>query len=597
MTAVTAAEAALPDAPQSPGSAPDRLEKLRRRLPGSASVKFVYLPTVAVVAVLLLFVVIPMVHTAITSTRGKGAQANYETFFHSGSGTALGLSVVISLASVLGCGIIGTLLAVAVNRFEFPGRRILEIAAILPMALPPLIGAVSFVLLYSVTGIVPRTLSQWFGIDPGTVAVNGVGGVVLVHVFTMFTFFYLPVAAGLAGMDSSLEAAAYNLGASRIRVWRTVVLPMLTPALVSGALLTFMISMASFTAPQLYNVQTLTMQIVATKTGGNEELAAAQATGLAVVSICFLVSMRWYQGRRVHRSLSKGIQRDRTASRGAARWVAAVGATVLALLLMAPVFTVVLVSFSVDNSWTTQILPPAYTLSNYATLFTDPGSLLPMSVSLQMSFLATMGAVLIGVAAAYVVARWRGPGRGVVDIMVMLPWALPGTVVGVNLVNAFNEPQPGNLGISLVGSLWILPVAYFVRFVPLVFRSTGAALGTVDPALEEAAISLGSGPLRVLRTVTIPLIAKGIVAGALLAFVDGVGEYVASVVIYPASFPPLSVEIYHRIYSSEFGTAAAYGTLQIALILAVLIVNNILQHNRRQRRPQSAATVAAGAGI
>jgi iron(III) transport system permease protein len=167
--------------------------------------------------------------------------------------------------------------------------------------------------------------------------------------------------------------------------------------------------------------------------------------------------------------------------------------------------------------------------------------------------------------------------------MTMLSWALPGTVVGLNLVNAFNDPQPSNLGLSLVGTLWILPVAYRVRFVPLVFRSSSAALDTVDPALEEAARSLGAGPLHVLRTVTIPLIAKGVLAGALLAFVDGAGEYVASVVIYPASFPPLSVEIYNRIYSSELGTAAAYGTLQIALILLVLVLQRGRSRPRNHR--------------
>jgi iron(III) transport system permease protein len=592
----------LASAPNEPGterasSSEPRIRRRSPRLPGSSTERFVYILAAPVLAILVFFVVVPMAYTAVTSTGGDGAATNYSTFLNGAARTALLLSIGISLASVLGGGFVGTMLAILLNRFDFPGRRALETVAILPMAVPSLIGAASFVLLYSETGIVPRALAQWFSLDPAMVSVTGVGGVLLVHVLTMYPFFYLPVAAGLAGLDSSLESAAYNLGANRIRVWRTVVLPMLTPALVSGALLTFMISMASFTAPQLYNVQTLTMQIVATKTVGNQELAATQATVLAVVSILFLVSMKWYQGRRVHRSLSKGIQRDRTVSRGMIRWLAGAGAMLLTITLMAPVLTIVLVAFSADGRWTTQILPPDYTVSNFAALFSAPASLLPISVSVQMSFVATIGAMLIGVASAYVVARWRGAGRDTVEIMIMLPWALPGTVIGVNLVNAFNEPQPSNLGLVLVGALWILPIAYFVRFVPLVFRSTNATLDTVDPSLEEAAHNLGAGPLTVLRTVTIPLAAKGIIAGVLLAFVDGVGEYVASAVIYPASFPPLSVEIYNRIYSSEFGTAAAYGTLQVALIFIVLIINNALQHNqgdRRENKPAAAtSTVAA----
>ncbi len=542
--------------------------------------RFVYLLAIPVFLVLLFFVVVPMVQTAVFSLGGNGAATNYGTFFSGASASALALSIGISLASVVLCGVVGTLLAVLLTRFEFPGRRALEIFAILPMALPPLIGAVAFVLLYSETGIIPRALHEALGVPVSAVAVTGVGGVLLVHTFTMYPYFYLSVSAGLAGFDSSLESAAANLGAGKARIWGTVILPMLTPALVSGALLTFMISMASFTAPQLYNVQTLTMQIVSTRTTGDHSLAAAQSTVLSVVSILFLVSMRWYQGRRVHRSLSKGVQRDRAVSRGPVRYLALIGSTAVSLLLLAPVLVIVLVAFSVDGAWTTQVIPDQYTLSNFVSIFSEPANLRPINVSVQMALLATIAAIFIGAAASWIIARWQLGGKTLLDIAIMLPWALPGTVIGVNMVTAFNTPNVGNLGLVLAGTLWILPVAYFVRYVPLVFRSTNASLDQIDPSLEEAARNLGAAPFRVLRTVTVPLVAKGILAGALLAFVDGVGEYVASVVIYPARFVPLSVEIFNRIYSSQLGTAAAYGTLQIVLILAVLVISRYLEGRR-----------------
>jgi len=126
-------------------------------------------------------------------------------------------------------------------------------------------------------------------------------------------------------------------------------------------------------------------------------------------------------------------------------------------------------------------------------------------------------------------------------------------------------------------------VAYFVRFLPLVFRSANASLAQIDPSVEEAARNLGAGPWRALRTVTVPLMSRGILAGALMAFIQGFGEYVASVVVYPARYAPLSVEIYNRIYSNEFGTAAAYGTLQMALILIVLVIAQRLETPRRDR--------------
>jgi iron(III) transport system permease protein len=570
----------------------------RRLTPGD---RFIYVLTVPVFLIIGFFVVIPMVQTAVTSSGGAGLTDNYSTFLAGSTRTALLLSVGISVGSVLLCGLVGTSLAVLLTRFDFPGRRALEVFAVLPMALPPLIGAVSFVLLFSETGIVPRAAQQLLGSGATHLAVTGVAGVLLVHTFTMYPYFYLSVSAGLSGMDSSIEEAALSLGAPKWKLWATVVLPMLTPALVSGGLLTFMMSMASFTAPQLYNVQTLTMQIVATRTGGLYELAAAQSTVLAAVSILFLLLMRWYQSRRIHRSLSKGIQRSRTRTAGLGSALALVGSLVLSVVLLAPIAVIVLVSFSVDTSWTVQVLPEDYTLDNYARIFTEPASLLPINVSVQTSLIATAGAIVIGAAAAWIVARWPGRGKSLLDIAVMLPWALPGTVIGINLVTAFNGPSPWNLGIVLVGSIAILPVAYFVRYVPLVFRSTGASIAQLDTSIDEAAQSLGASPLRALRTVVLPLISKGILAGALLAFVDGVGEYVASVIVYPAGLPPMSVAIYQRIYSAEFGTAAAYGTLQIVLIFAILVLSNRLEQGRRQRRsrksPIRGGTLAAAQGV
>ncbi|NUO56196.1 MAG: iron ABC transporter permease [Hamadaea sp.] len=580
---MTTTDLAPPAAEATPAGANPRPGRPRRRL--TAGDRFIYLLTLPVFLVISFFVVVPMVHTAVSSADGRGLSGNYGTFFSGSARTALALSVGISLASVVLCALVGTLLAVLLTRFQFPGRRALEVLAVLPMALPPLIGAVSFVLLFSETGILPRAAHEILGVDAGAVSVGGVGGVLLVHTFTMYPYFYLTVAAGLSGMDPSMEEAAQSLGAPRWKVWATVVLPMLTPALVSGGLLTFMRSMGSFTAPQLYNVQTLTMQIVATRTGGMYELAAAQSTVLAVVSIGFLLLMRWYQGRRIHRSLSKGVQRSRSQVRGIRSAFAFAGSVVLSLVLLAPIAVIVLVSFSVDRTWTIQVLPPDYTFANYTRIFTDPASLLPINVSVQTSLIATSVAVVIGVAAAWIIARWPGRrGGSLLDLAVMLPWALPGTVIGINLVSAFSGDSPSSLGLVLVGSIAILPVAYFVRFMPLVFRSTGAAIAQVDPSIDEAAQSLGASPLRALRTVVFPLIAKGVIAGALLAFVEGVGEYVASVIVYPVGLAPLSVAIYQRIYAADFGTASAYGTLQIVLIFIILVVSNRLEHGRRPRR-------------
>jgi iron(III) transport system permease protein len=195
----------------------------------------------------------------------------------------------------------------------------------------------------------------------------------------------------------------------------------------------------------------------------------------------------------------------------------------------------------------------------------------------------------MGVLSAYLVRRYRFFGRGLIDIAIRLPWALPGTVVAINLISAFSEGNAFSFDQALVGTFWILSLAYFVRFVPLVFRSSAAALSQLDPSLEEAARSLGAGWVRAFSTVTIRLIYRGMLAGALLAFVDGIGEFVASILLYTPKAIPISVEINNRLYSFDMGAAAAYGMIQIVLIFVIVLVTRRLESSGGRRRKEALA--------
>lgn len=540
-----------------------------------------YLLAIPIVVVLVGYVVGPLFATFIDTTEGEGFLANYARFFTvEGVGLRSLLTTVgISALSVVLCGVVGTAMAFLLSRFDFPGRRLVEALILIPAALPSLIGAVAFQMLYSNIGILPRWLQQVFGTDQPVLAATGIAGVLVVHTFTMYPFFYLAVSAALANVDSSVEEAAANLGASRWRVLRTVTLPMLTPALVSGALIVFMVSMASYTAPLLFNVdQMMTMQIVINRTNGNLPASATYSTVLAIISIVFLLGMRWYEGRRSYRSTSKGAFAPRRAvTSPVARAGSLVAAILATVVLLAPVATIALVAFSERGSWTHQIVPSAYTFDNFVTIFTDPDAFRPIVNSVQISAIATAASVVVGLLAAYLVRRFQFVGRGLIDVAVMLPWALPGTVVAVNLISAFSQGNAFSFGQVLVGSFWILPLAYFVRFTPLVFRSSSAALSQLDPSLEEAARNLGASWWRTFRTITVRLVYRGVLAGALIAFVDGIGEFVASVLIYTRSTTPISIEIHNRLYAFDMGTAAAYGMLQVVLIFVIVAISRRLE--------------------
>lgn len=258
---------------------------------------FVYLLISPLFLILFAYVVYPFYSTFLQSFTGENRFANYAKFFSLKSPAnleALWNSIYISIVSVICCAVVGITMAFLLERYEFPGRRLLSVLVLVPMALPPLVGVLSFTFLYGESGIFPRLFQQLFSLDEVPFSLKGIWGVVVVHTFTMYTYFYLTASAAIKGLDPSLEEAATSLGASRSYVWRKVILPMLTPSIIASSLLVFMVSMASYTAPLMFGVErTMTMQIYLARTNGNLDMAATQSTILSIVSILFLFIMRW----------------------------------------------------------------------------------------------------------------------------------------------------------------------------------------------------------------------------------------------------------------------------------------------------------------
>ena len=515
------------------------------------------------------------------SRSGEHSLMNYREFFdleQRSNLEALGNSLFIAIGSVVLSALVGVPLAFIFTRYKFPGRDLFSSLAILPLVLPPLVGVISFMFLYGESGIIPRGLQTIFHLEQAPFAIDGVPAIFLVHTYTMYVFFYIFVSAALGNIDVSVIEAAYNLGASRWMVLRKVILPLLTPALVAASLLVFMTSMASFSAPFLFapSYRVLSLQVYFSKVNNDMDMVATQAMMLSAISITFLLTMLWYSGRRQYVMISKGVSAYETEIKGRfSRYFMGALGMFIVLMLLLPHLTVILISFVKDGSWTWQVLPSEYTYRNYLDLFKDPSVLKPIVNSLKMASLATAGNFVFCVLAAYLLAKRRFFGRSFVDVLVMIPWALPGTVVAMNLILAFNKGSIFTGNQVLVGTFWILPLAYFIRNIPLVFRSTYAALQQLDDSLEEAARNLGASRFYTFRKVIMPLVMPGVLAGTLLAFVTALGEFVASIVLYIPSNKPISVEIYSQLDRlSNFGTASAYGVLLIALISAVLIFSN-----------------------
>jgi iron(III) transport system permease protein len=233
----------------------------------------------------------------------------------------------------------------------------------------------------------------------------------------------------------------------------------------------------------------------------------------------------------------------------------------LALVLLLPHLTLLLISFVPPGTWTVEFMPPVLDGSNYATLVSNPERLRPVLNSLWMAAVATIGAMALGLTTARLSIRHGGRAGRVLETLISVPWALPGTVFAIALATTFAVNQPWTGRLVLVGTPWLLPLAYLVRSLPLTGRSSLAGLRQFDTSLEEAAASLGAGRWRRLRRVVLPLLRPAVMAGASLAFITALGDFVTSIVLYTFDTRPISIEILSSLRLQETGVAAVYGVL------------------------------------
>ena len=527
---------------------------------------------------LLWLIAYPLVLVLIEGFRGPdGWTLEYVRQFldRRNEAQALWGSLWISVATVVLAGAIGIPLAYLFWRYDFPGRRVVGALVALPAVLPPLVGVIAFLFLYGESGFTSLLVQRVLGLEEPPWRLQGAGAILLVHAYSMYVYFYLFARAGLASLDVALFEAAASLGAGRWRTLRTVVLPLLYPAIGGGALLTFMTALASFSAPYIFGggFRVMTTQILATRLNGDDQLAMIETASLTVLA---LVALWLLRGAAPNEGLTggrKGVAPALIPVRSPlARAAVAAAGWLLAIVLLLPHLTLLLVSFVPAGTWTTEPLPPSYTWRNYLTLVSDPVRARPLLNSLWLATGATAAAVGIALMAGILTVRRRVPGRRVIQALLALPWAVPGTVFAIALAAAFSVRQPLAARLILVGTLWILPLAYLVRNLPITSRAVLAGLRALDPALDEAAATLGAGRWRTLRRVTLPLLRPALLAGTSLAFVTAFGDFVTSIMLYTYDTRPISLEILSSLRQSDVGVAAAYGVVLMAVSAVVFAV-------------------------
>ena len=486
---------------------------------------------------------------------------------------ALWNTLWISFASVVLAGGIGIPVAFVFERLEFPGRRTLGALVALPAVLPPLVGVIAFMFLFGESGFLARVAQAVLGLDHAPWRLRGAGAILLVHAYSMYVYFYLFTRAGLARLDGSMLEAAQALGAGKWDTVRRVTLPLLRPQIAAAALLVFMTSLGSFSAPYIFGggFRVMTTQIVLTKLNGNDGLAMVQTAALALVALIGLWLLERGRGAQNVAVMQKGAAPARTIHSAGVRWSATILGWAFAVFLLLPHLTLLVVSFVRRGTWTTELIPPSWTFGNYAALATQPERLRPMVNSLWMAAAATLGVVLLTLWAGRMIVQRKVRLARAIEALTNVPWAVPGTVLAIALATTFSVHAPWAGRIVLIGTLAILPLAYLIRNLPIAAGSILAGFRQLDPALDEAAASLGAGQGRTLVRVTMPLLRPAILAGAALAFATALGDFVTSIVLYTFSTRPISIEILSVLRGYDLGQAAAYGVVLMLISAGAMV--------------------------
>ncbi len=487
--------------------------------------------------------------------------------------SALWGSIWISVASVALAGAIGVPVGFFFETFSFPGKRVLGALVALPAVLPPLVGVIAFLFLYGESGLDARFITVIFGLENSPWRLQGAAAILLVHAYSMYVYFYLFTRAGLAKIDGSMIEAAQSLGCSHWQTVRRVTLPLLTPQILAAALLTFMTSLGSFSAPYIFGggFRVMTTQIVNSKLNGNINAAMVQTVALAAVAFLALFLFGRGQAGRSVATTGKGIaSAARNIRQPITRWTAAGLGWLAAVILLLPHITLVVISFVPFGTWTTQILPPEYSFSNYNQLIQEPERLRPLVNSLWMAAAATIGALSLALWAGRNIVQRKAVFGGMISKLLNVPWAVPGTVLAIAIATTFSVSAPWVGRWILVGTVLILPLAYLIRNIPIAAGSVIAGFRQLDPALDEAAASLGASRLRALARITIPLLKPALLVGGALAFATAVGDFVTSIVLYTFNTRPISIEILSALRDFDVGVAAVYGVILMLISATVM---------------------------
>lgn len=484
-------------------------------------------------------------------------------------------SLYVSAMAVVCASILALPLAYITSRFTFRGTVLIQTLGFLPLIMPPFVGAVAMQLFFGRNGSVNLLLDDWFGFK--IAFMDGLNGVIFVQSIHYFPFILINLSAGLRNIDSAMEEAAQNLGASGFRLFRRIVFPLAMPGYVAGASLVFVKVFDDLATPLLLNVKDMLAPqayLRVTSIGITDPMGYVISVVLIVASVSAIALSALVTRGTDYATVQRGG--GGLARRALRPWESAMAyavVTLILLLVLAPHAGLLLLSFA--TIWSFSPLPDGYTAAHYVRVFSE--SSLYIKNTLIYASLAGLIDVVIGTAIAYLVLRTRLVGRNALDWAASAALAIPGVVLGIGYLRAFYGLQLWD-GTPLA-ALWIVIVlALAIRRLPYALRACYAALQQISVSLEEAAENLGATKARTVRRIVVPLMTGGILAGFITSFATAAVELSATLMLVQSnSDAPLSYGLYVFMQSAAGrGPGAALGVIAVVLVAACTILSHVI---------------------
>ena len=525
--------------------------------------------TLILLALFLLFVIYPIGMLIVKSlfVGGKVDLSYFVKFFSKKYYwvTLVNSFKVTVLSTLLAC-LIGVPMAYLLRSVKIRGSEFLNILIVISYLSPPFIGAYAWIQLLGRNGFITRILNALFHVKLH--GIYGFAGIVLVFSLQSFPLIYMYVSGAMKNLDNSLNEAAESLGCNAFQRVTKVIFPLVLPSLLAGMLLVFMRVFSDFGTPMIIGEGYKTFPVMLYtqfmgEVGTNDGFAATMCVIVIVIALMFFFIQKLL-GQKFTYSMTALKPMQAQEAEGWRKVCAHLAVYLVTLVAALPQITVIITSFigTINGS----LFTGEFTLDNYRNIFSK-GNTVVIRNTYLFGLEAIVVVIVCGILISYLSVRKKNTLTGVLDVLTMFPYIIPGSVLGISFLYAFNGP-PFLLG----GTVIIMIIALSIRRMPYTIRSSTAIIGQISPSIEEASISLGASQVKTFLQITVPMMLPGVLSGAIMSWITLISELSSSVILYTSRTSTLTVAIYSEVIRSNFGNAAAYSTiLTLTSIVSLLI--------------------------